>query len=111
MLGRGFNLAVQTIGVSGIQDTQCGFKMFTRASAQDVFARAKVNRFGFDFEALMIARDLGYRIDEVGVRWRHQDGSKVNPVKDGIQMLGDLFRLRLKGKRRRISLNPVVEVT
>jgi dolichyl-phosphate beta-glucosyltransferase len=111
MLGRGFNLAVQTIGVSGIQDTQCGFKLFTRAAGQDVFSRAKVNRFGFDFEALMIARDLGYRIDEVGVRWRHQEGSKVNPVKDGIQMLGDLVRLRLKGKRNRIAPNPISEAS
>lgn len=103
MLGRTFNFAVQTLGVRGIQDTQCGFKMFTRAAGHDVFSRAKVDRFGFDFEALMIARDLGYRIDEVGVRWRHQEGSKVNPVRDGIQMLGDLFRLRMMGKKRRIT--------
>jgi dolichyl-phosphate beta-glucosyltransferase len=103
LLGRLFNKVVQTIGISGIDDTQCGFKMFRRDVAQDIFKRCKVEGFGFDFESLMIARDLNYRVDEVPIRWRHQEGSKVSVVRDGIRMLIDLVKLRLKGKRRRLE--------
>ncbi|MFZ4506413.1 MAG: dolichyl-phosphate beta-glucosyltransferase [Fimbriimonas sp.] len=105
-LGRVFNGAVQMLAIRGIADTQCGFKMFTRKAAQDIFGRCKLNGFGFDFEALMIARDLGYRIDEIPVRWRHQEGSKVVLMRDGPRMLRDLVKLNLAGKARRLAPNP-----
>jgi dolichyl-phosphate beta-glucosyltransferase len=104
MLGRGFNKFVQMLAVPGIDDTQCGFKLFTRKAAQDVFRRCKLDGFSFDVEALIIARDLGYRIDEVPIRWAHQEGSKVSLVRDGIKMLRDLVRLRLRGKRARLRV-------
>jgi dolichyl-phosphate beta-glucosyltransferase len=102
-LGRCFNKAVQTLAIKGIDDTQCGFKMFTRTAAQDIFRRCKLDGFSFDFEALMIARDLGYRIDEVPIRWAHQEGSKVVLMRDGPRMLRDLVKLRLKGKDARLA--------
>ena len=101
-LGRAFNKAVQLLAVKGIDDTQCGFKMFTRKASQDVFGRCKLEGFSFDFEALMVARDLGYRIDEVPIRWSHQEGSKVVLLRDGPRMLRDLVKLRLVGKRARL---------
>jgi dolichyl-phosphate beta-glucosyltransferase len=102
LLGRAFNKAVQLLAIKGIDDTQCGFKIFTRKATQDIFARCKLDGFSFDFEALMIARDLGYRIDEVPIRWRHQEGSKVVLLRDGPRMLRDLVKLRLKGKQARL---------
>ena len=102
-LGRAFNLAVQTFGVRGIHDTQCGFKLFRDSVAKDVFSRCKLDGFGFDFESLMIARDLGYKVAEVPVRWRHQEGSKVVLMRDGPKMLWELVRLRLAGKGRRLA--------
>jgi len=102
LLGRAFNKAVQLLAIRGIDDTQCGFKVFTRKASQDIFSRCKLDGFGFDFEALMIARDLGYRIDEVPIRWRHQEGSKVVLMRDGPRMLRDLVKLRLKGKQARL---------
>ena len=102
MLGRAFNFAVQTLAVRGIDDTQCGFKLFKRGACQDVFNRCKLDGFSFDFEALLIARDLGYRIDEVPIRWSHQEGSKVVILRDGPRMLRDLVKLRMKGKRARL---------
>ncbi|HEY0868208.1 MAG TPA: dolichyl-phosphate beta-glucosyltransferase [Fimbriimonas sp.] len=104
MLGRGFNKAVQMLAVRGIDDTQCGFKMFRREAAREIFRRCALDGFSFDIEALMIARDLGYRIDEVPIRWRHQEGSKVSVLRDGAKMLRDLLKLRLRGKRRRLAL-------
>ncbi|MCO5295744.1 MAG: glycosyltransferase family 2 protein [Fimbriimonadaceae bacterium] len=104
LLGRAFNTAVQLLAVRGIQDTQCGFKMFTRESARTIFSRCKLDGFSFDFEALMIARDLGYRIEEVPIRWMHQEGSKVVLLRDGPRMLRDLVKLRLTGKRARLAV-------
>ena len=103
MMGRAFNKAVQLLAVRGLQDTQCGFKIFRKDVAVDVFSRCKLDRYGFDFESLMIARDLGYPIAEVPIRWRHQEGSKVSLVRDGLRMLRDLVGLRLKGKKRRLA--------
>lgn len=103
MLGRCFNLAVQTLGIRGIADTQCGFKLFRQNEALEIFSRCKLDGFGFDFESLMIAHDLGYSIAEIPIRWRHQEGSKVRLLQDGTRMLMDLVKLRLKGKRGRIG--------
>ena len=94
MLGRGFNKAVQSLAVDGIEDTQCGFKIFTAAAAKDVFSRCKIDGFAFDCEALYIARHLGYPIAEVPIRWSHKDGSKVNMVRDGAKMVKDLMFIR-----------------
>lgn len=105
MLGRAFNFAVQTLAIKGIKDTQCGFKLFTQKAARDIFSRCKLDGFSFDFEALMVARDLGYRIDEVPIRWRHQEGSKVVLMRDGPRMLRDLVKLRLRGKKARLEPN------
>ena len=104
MAGRMFNLAVQTLAVRGIKDTQCGFKLYRQDVSRDVFSRCKLDGYGFDFESLMIARDLGYEIAEVPIRWSHQEGSKVNMLRDGARMLFELVKLRFAGKNRRISL-------
>lgn len=103
-LGRSFNFAVQTLSVRGVNDTQCGFKIFRREVARDIFTRCKFDGFSFDFEALMIGRDLGYRLDEVPIRWMHQEGSKVSLLRDGLRMLRDLIRLRSMGKARRLAI-------
>lgn len=109
LLGRAFNRAVQILAVRGIRDTQCGFKAFPKSVAREVFEKCKFDGFSFDFEALMIARDLGYRIAEVPIRWAHQEGSKVSLLRDGVRMLRDLVRLRLMGRRRRLSRGPGAE--
>ena len=101
--GRSFNFLVQLLGIRGIKDTQCGFKVFRADVARDVFSRCKIDGFGFDFEALMVAKDLGYGIAEVPIRWAHQEGSKVRLLRDGTRMILELIKLRLAGKRRRLE--------
>lgn len=102
-LGRMANKLIQLLAVSGIQDTQCGFKLFKREVARDVFSRCKLNGFSFDFEALMVARDLGYQIAEVPIRWAHQEGSKVVIWRDAPKALYDLVKLRILGRARRVE--------
>ena len=95
MAGRVFNKVVQLLAVRGIHDTQCGFKLFTREAAHEIFSRCRLNGFSFDFEALFYAQRLGYPIAEVPIRWMHQEGSKVRLLRDGLRMLRDLVWLRL----------------
>ncbi len=102
-LGRLANKLIQVMAVKGIKDTQCGFKLFKHDVAKDVFSRCKLNGFSFDFEALMVARDIGYTIAEVPIRWSHQEGSKVVLWRDAPKAFYDLFKLRLMGKSRRLA--------
>ncbi len=83
-----------------LRDTQCGFKLFRRQAARDVFTRQRVDNFAFDIEALAIARKLGYRIKEVGVLWRNDPDSRVRPTLDAAKML--LSLLGIKWRLRRV---------
>ena len=101
LMGRGFNLLVRALAVPGIQDTQCGFKAFTRAAAHDIFPRQTLPGFGFDVEILYIARKRGYRILEIPVTWVYRSSSRVEPVRDTFRMFTDLLRVRLNDLRGR----------
>jgi len=94
VLSRLSNLLIRWLAVPGIYDTQCGFKLFQRESAQEIFRRVTIDRFGFDFEALAIAHYLGYSFKEVGVDWYNDGDSKVRAGRDAIRTLQDLFKVR-----------------
>lgn len=94
MLGRLFNHIVQTLAVRGIQDTQCGFKIFTAEAAESIFSQCQIDGFAFDTEALYLAQQLGFIIAEVPIRWAHKDGSKISMFRDGIGMLRELSTVR-----------------
>jgi glycosyltransferase involved in cell wall biosynthesis len=94
-MGRVFNALVRAVLIGGVRDTQCGFKLFSRAAARDLFGRASIDGFAFDVEILWLARG-SYRIAEVPVVWRHVEESKVSPGLDAARMFIDLLRLRLR---------------
>jgi len=77
-----------------LRDTQCGFKLFTRQAAREVFARQTVDGWVFDCEVLGIADRLGYRIKEVGVTWRNNRDSRVRPLREIFPALTCLFSIR-----------------
>lgn len=93
--GRTFNLMVQLFSVPGIQDTQCGFKLFTAEAGRRLFRLQQVPRFGFDVELLYLARKAGYKVAEVPVHWVDSPESKVRPVRDGARAFLDLALIRL----------------
>jgi dolichyl-phosphate beta-glucosyltransferase len=99
LMGRVFNLLVQALAVPGIQDTQCGFKAFSRRGARDIFSRQRIVGFGFDVEVLFVARKLGYGIKEVPVTWEYAASSRVDPLKDTVRMFRDVLRVRLNAIR------------
>jgi dolichyl-phosphate beta-glucosyltransferase len=93
-MSRLFNLVVRIALLPGITDTQCGFKGFTNAAVKKIFEVAENERFGFDVEALYLARAFQLRIAEFPVRCRYHGGSSVNRLADGLRMLRDLIRIR-----------------
>jgi dolichyl-phosphate beta-glucosyltransferase len=94
LFGRVYNLALRLILGLRFKDTQCGFKAFNRRSADALFHRQRIERWGFDPELLYLARRCGLAVKEVPVQWAHREGTRISPFRDGIRMLLDLFRVR-----------------
>jgi dolichyl-phosphate beta-glucosyltransferase len=94
LMGRIFNLCLRMILGLHFRDTQCGFKAFTRRAAQAIVQKQQIERWGFDPEILFIARKFGYRIVEIPVEWGHKDGSRIQPIADGLRMFQEMLRIR-----------------
>jgi dolichyl-phosphate beta-glucosyltransferase len=82
------------MGVGHVPDTQCGFKFFTRQAAQDIFKRQRVDGYMFDIEILRLAKRLGYRLRNVGVRWKDDGDSRYDPIGGTWKNLKELARIR-----------------
>jgi len=94
LMGKTFNKLVRVLTVRGINDTQCGFKLFRRESCERLFEVQRIERFAFDVELLFLASKKGLDIREVPVRWINSPDSKVHVVKDSSRMLLDILKLR-----------------
>ena len=101
-----FNKIVRIILRLPFVDTQCGFKAFRRERCRIVFDQQRIERFGFDPELLYLARHHGLCSVEIPVRWAHSPATKVNMMRDSVQMFIDVFTIRwnaLKGRYPRKS--------
>ena len=94
VLGRAGNSLIQLLAVPGISDTQCGFKLFRGDVARELFREARIERFAWDVEILYLARRHGIPIAEVPVLWFNSPESKVRVVRDALQTLWDVLRIR-----------------
>jgi len=98
--GRAFNLVMRIVTGLPFLDTQCGFKLFRRDAAQEIFRRQIEDGFSFDVEDLVIAKTLGLKAVEVPVAWSNVEGTKVS-LAQGMKSFADLMRIRghaMKGK-------------
>jgi dolichyl-phosphate beta-glucosyltransferase len=50
-------------------------------------------------EVLFIARRKGYRVQEIGVPWYFNPGTKVSLVRDSLRMAIDLFTIRRNARK------------
>ncbi|MDP2874108.1 MAG: glycosyltransferase family 2 protein [bacterium] len=110
LMGRIFNFVVQNLALKGINDSQCGFKLFRRDVARRLFSSLYV--YGgegkeintaylgaFDVELLFLARKFGYKIREVSVTWSFVKTKRLNPLRDSWKMFWDVVKIRLADLR------------
>ena len=101
VMGRVYNGLVRLLAVSGISDTQCGYKCFRGEVARELFPLLKLSGFAFDVEILFLARKRGLRVREVPIDWYYRTESRVRPLKDSWAMTCDILKMRwyhLRGK-------------
>ena len=99
MWSRLANKVIQRSLVPGIRDTQCGFKAFTAEAARDLFKRATINGWAFDLEILALAIRRGFKIEEVGVEWKDDNRSRINPLSDMWKVMKEALTIRKNLKR------------
>jgi glycosyltransferase involved in cell wall biosynthesis len=108
LMGKGMIfLRILVVGLRGISDTQCGFKLFKNEAAKKLFTRLndmhhgykKISgssvKAGFDVEVLLLAQKMGYKIKEVTVEWLYVETRRVSPIKDSLEAVDDLIRIKL----------------
>ena len=105
LMGRVFNFLVRSLTIPEIEDTQCGFKLFSAQATQTLFPRLCVyagdkerqDAFtgAFDVELLYLAKKYHFPIREVGIKWQHYQTNRVNPIKDSLLMLIDIIKIRM----------------
>jgi dolichyl-phosphate beta-glucosyltransferase len=98
-IGRIFNAMVKFAALPGLQDTQCGFKLFSARCAEEVFQKQTLTGMSFDVEVLFIARRLSYSIVEIPIPWYFNPDSRVRLVDDSLRMGADLFVIRRNAAR------------
>lgn len=99
VMGRVFNFIVRVLAIPRIQDTQCGFKVFRNDVARRVFPLQMIDGWAFDVEVLFIARRHGFKLVEVPINWYYRESSRIHPIRDSVNMLVEVLRVRLNGWR------------
>jgi dolichyl-phosphate beta-glucosyltransferase len=97
VMGNGFSVLVRLLLLPGFRDSQCGFKYFRGMVARELFAALRTDGFAFDVELIWRARQAGYRVEEVPVRWINAEDSQISPFRHSAQVLRDVLILRLLG--------------
>lgn len=97
--GRAINLAIRSLILPGLNDTQCGFKCFRADVTEELFHKQTLTGWSFDIELLHLARRKKLRIREIPIRWYFDPDSKVSAVRDALRMIGDIFRIHLNQLR------------
>lgn len=97
--GRAINLAIRLLALPGLQDSQCGFKCFRAAVAEELFRRQTLPGWSFDIELLYIARRRGYRVIEMPIHWYFNPESKLNVMQDAVRMILDILVIRRNARQ------------
>lgn len=116
IMGRVFNFIVQALVLRGIDDTQCGFKAFTKEAFNDIYKNLYVFKdldkeidkprvSAFDIEVLFLAKKLNYTIAEVGITWTYFGDSKVHNIKDSYYNLKDVINVWLANLKGNYNLD------
>ncbi len=93
ILGTIFNNLIKFLFKININDTQCGFKLYEKEIAKDIFEKLETFGFAHDIELVIILNAQGIKIKELPVNWTHISGSKLNIFLDTFKMLIDILKI------------------
>ncbi|MEL6863226.1 MAG: glycosyltransferase [Bacteroidota bacterium] len=102
-----FNLLIQLFTNINISDTQCGYKLYPKAIAKDLFAKLKTKGWAHDVELLYQAQLSGIPFQPMPVQWTHQEDSKISLFKDSIRMLGQTILISTRLKWQHFISGPI----
>lgn len=91
--GKFGNLVIQVLLLSGIWDTQCGFKLFSGILAEKIFSKTRLNGWACDLEMLALGKSLGASIKEIPISWADSSVSRIKPMAY-LKFLKDLCKIR-----------------
>src|SRR5215510_11533774 len=92
--GKALNIWIRALGLTDLNDTQCGLKAYTGDAARTLYANLHAKRFAFDVEVIARAEREGYTVLELPIEWSHVEASRVRPFRDGVRMALDVLWLR-----------------
>ncbi len=98
-LGKGFTFISNLILHLTVSDFTCGFKCFSKRSAEQIFQKLTIDRWGFDAEILYIAKKKTFSVKEIPVVWINDPHTKVKFPHDLIRSFLDLIQIRLNDLR------------
>lgn len=104
-MGNVFNRIVQFLLLPGIYDTQCGFKLFKKKVAHDLFSLLTIDGYAWDVELLYLARLRQYKMEEIAINWHSVSGSKVNVFVDSFKMLLEVLRIKSRYAEEKYLIN------
>lgn len=110
LLGKAFNALVRSVLQTRLGDTQCGFKAMRREAADQVYLRQTIDGFACDVEIVLLAERMGFRIQDLPIRWVNSPESRVRLVRDSTAMLWDVMRIRYRVART-LARRPYVRAT
>lgn len=99
IMGRVATYIIKAAAIGDYEDTQCGFKMFRRQVADDLFAVQRMNGIGFDVELLYIAKRRGYKVKEVPITWYYDTYSTMRLWDDSVKLLREIWEIRQNWRR------------
>ncbi len=93
-MGRVNSWIVKLAALPEFEDTQCGFKLFRAEVADDLFGVSRMGGIGFDVEVLFIAKQRGYRVNEIGIDWYFDPDSRMRLIQDSLHILQEIIAIR-----------------
>ena len=96
LLGKILNLLTKYILNIRLNDSQCGYKLYKKKPAKEIFSRMTNDGFAHDLEIVLISKKQKLFIQELPVKWTHKDGSKLSFFKDVPKMIIDIIFIRIR---------------
>ena len=99
LVSKVYLFVLRIFGGLSLSDSQCGCKGFSGASAKRIFSYCEVDRFAFDFEAILVGQRLGMKFEEIPVAVERHGKSSVHILRDTFKMLSDLRKMKKRIKK------------